>query len=109
MSTSSRARAASSRASQMAFYLPSQPTVYCASSKMAGRRTQYDLWDETNLDNPDVIERLLGRPAIVLGGSPETQEQYEYAFEIVVPIEQFKGEHKKGRTPFKAYGFHGFR
>ncbi|MCA9279943.1 MAG: glycosyltransferase family 39 protein [Phycisphaeraceae bacterium] len=97
------------RASQMAFYLPSQPTVYCASSKMAGRRTQYDLWDETNLDNPDVIERLLGRPAIVLGGSPETQEQYEYAFEIVVPIEQFKGEHKKGRTPFKAYGFHGFR
>lgn len=96
------------RASQMAFYLPGQPTVYCASSKMAGRRTQYDLWDETNLDNPDVVDRLRGRPAIVLGGAPETQEQYQYAFDTVVPIEQFRGEHKNGRTPFKAYVYRGF-
>src|SRR5262249_16378256 len=37
------------RASQLAFYLPGRPRVYCSSSLMGGRRTQFDMWPETNL------------------------------------------------------------
>ncbi|MBX3359678.1 MAG: glycosyltransferase family 39 protein [Phycisphaeraceae bacterium] len=50
-------------ASLMAFYMPGHPTVYCSSAKLGGRRTQYDMFSHTDLDDP----RLLGRPAVILG------------------------------------------
>jgi len=55
------------RASQLAFYLPGRPVVYCASSRMGGRKTQHDLWDETDLRNLQTLDALYGRPALLFG------------------------------------------
>ncbi|MEZ6318854.1 MAG: glycosyltransferase family 39 protein [Phycisphaerales bacterium] len=56
------------RASQLAFYLPGHPTVYCASALVGGRKTQYDLWPETDLTNPQTLATLRGRPALPWAG-----------------------------------------
>jgi hypothetical protein len=53
------------RASLLAFYLPGRPTVWCASSELGGRRTQYDLWDETDLNNAATVASLAGRTALI--------------------------------------------
>lgn len=89
------------RASQMAFYLPGRPTVYCSSSLMGGRRCQYDLWAETDLRR---AKGLVGRPAVLLGA---TREQWAAWFERVEDIGELRGEHKRGRPAFLGYGFKG--
>ncbi len=89
------------RASQLAFYLKDKPTVYCASSLMGGRKTQYDLWRHTDLTQ---AQNLLGKPAILLGA---TQEQWQHVFENVQPIGPLKGDHKQ-RPAFIGYNFRGF-
>jgi 4-amino-4-deoxy-L-arabinose transferase-like glycosyltransferase len=89
------------RASQLAFYMPGRPVVYCSSSKSEGRKTQYDLWPQTNLDDP----ALLGRPALLVGGA---LYQWQPAFERVEEIGQLQGETKKGRLAFIGYGYKGF-
>jgi hypothetical protein len=89
------------RTSLLAFYMPGRPVVYCSSSKSEGRKTQYDLWPQTNLDDP----ALLGRPAVLVGGQ---DYQWEPAFQSVEKIGQLKGETKKGRVAFIGYGFKGF-
>ena len=89
------------RASQMAFYLPGRPTVFCSSSLMAGRRCQYDLWAETDLRR---ATGLIGRPAVLLGA---TREQWAPWFERVEEIGELRGEHKRGRPAFLGYGFKG--
>lgn len=92
------------RTSLMAFYLPHQPVVYCASSLTAGRGTQYDHWIETDLTDERTIAALHGRPALVMGA---TQPQWERAFERVDPVGPVEGDHKD-RPAFYAYGFKGF-
>ena len=88
------------RASQLAFYLPGQPTVFCASARMVGRRTQYDYWADTSLDRPD----LAGRDALLLGA---TREQWAYAFDDIEEIFPLAGDHKE-RLAFFGFGYEGF-
>jgi len=89
------------RASTLAFYMEGQPTVYSSSSKGYGRRTQYDLWDDTDLDDP----ALLGRPAVLVGG---WDYEWEHAFERLELVGQLDGETKRDRLTFIGYGFKGF-
>ncbi|VAX36487.1 hypothetical protein MNBD_PLANCTO03-985, partial [hydrothermal vent metagenome] len=93
------------RTSQLAYYLPGRPTVYCAGASMEGPRKQYDLWPETALSNPETHASLLGRPALLVGGR---FEQWVPAFARVVEIGQLEGEHKKGRLIYLGYGYRGF-
>ncbi len=50
-------------ASQIAFYCPGQPRVYCAQSALGKRLTQYDLWPNPIRD----AEAFRGRPVIYVG------------------------------------------
>lgn len=93
------------RTSQMAYYLPGRPTVYCAGAYMDGPKKQYDLWDETSLASETVRARLAGRPALLVGGRIE---QWEPAFERVEEAGQLEGEHKAGRLVYLGYGYRGF-
>jgi 4-amino-4-deoxy-L-arabinose transferase-like glycosyltransferase len=90
------------RASQLAFYMPGRPVVYSSSSRSdGGRRTQYDLWAETDLDDP----ALLGRPAVCVGGH---LYQWEPAFERIEEYGMLEGEPKASRLTFIGYGYKGF-
>jgi 4-amino-4-deoxy-L-arabinose transferase-like glycosyltransferase len=89
------------RASQLAFYMPGRPRVYCSSSRSEGRRTQYDMWRDLSLDDP----ALLGRPAVCVGGH---LYQWEHAFESVREHGMLDGEPKKSRLTFVGYGYKGF-
>jgi 4-amino-4-deoxy-L-arabinose transferase-like glycosyltransferase len=94
------------RTSQLAFYMNGHPVVYAAGSMTpAGRRSQYDLWPETDLRNLDTIESLSGRPALIFGGRKDFWPQ---AFERVEDIGPLPGEPKNNRTTYLGYGFHGF-
>ncbi|MEQ8769018.1 MAG: glycosyltransferase family 39 protein [Phycisphaerales bacterium] len=94
------------RASQLAFYLPGQPTVFCASAYVGGRRTQYDVWAETDLSNDATIESLRGRPAVMLGGR---RAQWAAAFDPVFDIGQLAGEPKANRTAWIGYDYTDIR
>lgn len=89
------------RASILAYYIPSHPSVKCTSSRMGGRVTSYDYWADTDLDDPS----LRGRPALLVGATPE---QWAPLFERVVPIGRLKGEHKRMRDAFLGYGYKGW-
>ncbi|MEM1184492.1 MAG: glycosyltransferase family 39 protein [Planctomycetota bacterium] len=93
------------RASLMAFYLPGRPTVYASQSLMGGRRTQYDLWPQTDLTNPDTTASLVGRPAVLLGGRANLWTE---AFEGVVDHGKLPAEPKADRLTFTADAFVGF-
>jgi hypothetical protein len=93
------------RASQLAFYLPERPTVYAASALVGGRKTQYDLWAQTDLSSPAVLDRLRGRPALVMGGRPD---QWAGVFDEVTDIGPLAGEPKANRTSYLGLGFRGF-
>lgn len=92
------------RASQLAFYLPGRPVVYCSSSHMAGRNTQYDVFPHTDLGRPEVLATLRGRDAVALGG---TEDQWATAFDRVEPIPPLPGDHKQ-RSAFLLFGYRGF-
>ena len=93
------------RASQLAFYLPGHPTVYAASAHFGdGRKTQYDLWPETDLSNPDVTARLAGRPGILFDGDAKDWQRF---FDRVVDVGPLPGEPKKNRTVLVGYGYKG--
>ncbi|MCB9846041.1 MAG: glycosyltransferase family 39 protein [Phycisphaeraceae bacterium] len=96
------------RASQMGFYLPGRPVVYCSSPLMPsfpeqglcrGRPSQLDLWPDHDLGR---LDRLGGRPAVLIGGH---ESQWRTAFERV---EVLDGWRDKGRPGFLGYGFVGF-
>lgn len=96
------------RASILAFYVPGRPLdIRCSSSRMVGRKTQYDFWPGSSLDDP----ALLGRPAVLSGA---TLEQWLSLFERVEPVESLRhdgrlnGEHKKDRPAFIGYGYKGW-
>ncbi|MEL6329065.1 MAG: glycosyltransferase family 39 protein [Planctomycetota bacterium] len=94
------------RASQLAFYLQGRPTTYASSSHFGdGRRTQYDIWEATDLARLDVNQRLLDRPALLFSG---VRRDWERVFERVEPIDPLPGENKPDRQAFVAYGFRGF-
>ncbi len=90
------------RAAVLRFYLPGQPVVYCSSSVMAGRHTDYDTWAETDLRDMDLLE---GRPALVIGA---TGDQWARAFEAIKEIGPVEGDHKKGRVASFGFGYRGF-
>lgn len=92
------------RASQLAYYMRPRP-VYSASAHTGGRTTQYDVWPQTDLDNPETLAQLRGRPALLVGGEPA---HWEPAFERVEERGQLEGEHKSGRRIYLGYGFRGF-
>lgn len=93
------------RASQLAFYLDNHPTTYSTSAMVGGRKTQYDIWSRTDPTNPDTITRLLGRPALLMGGR---RDQWGFMFERVVEIGQLDSEPVDNRTSYVGYGFLGF-
>lgn len=89
------------QAAQLAFYLPDRPAVFCASSRTGGRPTQHDFWSDTDLADP----ALLGRPAIIVGGSGPLWAQI---FDRVEDEGLLPGVERKGLHAFRAYGFRGF-
>ncbi|MBL9032838.1 MAG: glycosyltransferase family 39 protein [Phycisphaerae bacterium] len=86
------------RASLLAFYMEGRPTVYCASGKGPGRRTQYDLWRETSLEDAG----LLGRPAVLVGGD---WEAWTWAFDRVREVGPLRGETKRNRMTYVGYAY----
>jgi len=94
------------RASQLSYYLPGRPVVYCASAAMGGRKSQFDLWPWTDLHDP----ALVGRDALLLSNDkPSTLEFWRSVFDSVEPIDGVKlqGEHKKDRVAYIGRGYRG--
>jgi hypothetical protein len=89
------------RASQLAFYLPGRPTVYCASSILGGRRTQYDHWAETDLRR---VRGLEGRPALAIGAS---RQAWLTLFREVEAVGALEGDPKGKRPAFVCRGYLG--
>ena len=83
------------RASQLSFYLPGRPVVYCSGSRMGGRKSQYDLWPHTDLANP----ALAGRPAVLLG---DADQDWSWGFRSVTPRGKLEGDRKRNREAFTA-------
>ena len=57
--------------SLLAFYLPDQPSTYTAMHAFGGRRSAYDFFEDTRLDDP----ALHGRPVVLIGAKPSRWEQ----------------------------------
>lgn len=93
------------RASLLAFYLPGQPTVYCTSAQVGGRKTQYDMWTQTDLTNPQTLAPLLGRPGLLFGGRPD---QWTCAFDDLMNIGKLNSEPKDKNTTYTGLNFHTF-
>lgn len=96
------------RASLLAFYLPGQPTVYCASAALPalpahdlypGRRNQYDFWAETDLGDLGVLAH---RHAVLVGGS---NLQWESAFRRVEALPE---TNRKDRPSWIGLNYQGF-
>ncbi len=90
------------RASQLAYYLDGHPTVYCNSVRLGGRKTQYDLWNETNLANPTLLDHLRGRPAVIFG---QPQQPWNNWFSEVTIIGKLENEPKAHTTTMTALNF----
>jgi 4-amino-4-deoxy-L-arabinose transferase-like glycosyltransferase len=94
------------RASQLAFYLPDRPIVYCSSAHIGGRRTQYDIWNETDIAYPLTRNTLLGRPALLLGGPAH---HWIAAFDSVEQISPLDNEPKDHGTAYTGIRYLGFK
>ncbi len=90
------------RASILAFYLPGRPIVYCGSSRLGGRKTQWDFWPDTDLDNMDLLG---GRPAVLSGA---TLEQWQYLFTTVEELGVLATEPRSHRRSFLGLNYLGF-
>jgi hypothetical protein len=100
------------RASQLAFYVPGHPTTYAAQAQTGGRKTQYDIWAETDLMNRDTQLALTGRPAVLVGGElTEWNLAFERVEELGVldsdPSRSRKNTDKHHRSYF-GFGYRGF-
>lgn len=51
-------------ASQVAFYTPTHPDVYCIQAALGFRQSQYDLWHPNPLSDPNAF---VGRPCLYVG------------------------------------------
>lgn len=87
-------------ASQLSFYLPGRPNVLCANAHLGGRLTQFDYWAETDLGRPD----LLGRPAVLIGG---TKKEWARFFARVENVGHVEGDRKEEREAWLAYEYLG--
>lgn len=98
------------RASQLAFYLSEErkaegANVFASSSMFAsGRKSQHDLWRDRDLRNDAVLERLRGRPAVLIGSEALYWRQ---GFERVEELGYLAGEPKNRRLAFVGYGYRG--
>lgn len=92
------------RAAQLWYYIPGRPTVYCASPGATEKRpSAWDFWPDTRLANrPD----LLGRDALVVGA---VERHWSDSFERIELVGNLRGDHKKGRPAYKAFGYRGPR
>lgn len=90
------------RASQLGFYLSDRPMVYVASSKLGGRKTQWDLWPDMSLDDLAVLG---GRPAVLIGGAGS---DWSGAFAEIEPVGTLRGDRKRGRPAFVGLAYRGF-
>lgn len=89
------------RAGVLAFYLRDTPLhVYCASSRLEGRPTQYDYWPDTDLDDPS----LRGRPAVLVG---ESLPLWSAAFTLVREAGTLRGDTKSARPAFLGLDYKG--
>ena len=94
------------RASLLSFYLPGHPRVYAVSSHMGdGRRSQFDVWEDTDVTRAEVNERLRGRPAVLFGG---WNADWRIAFDEVEDIGALPAEPKEDRSTWHGSGYHGF-
>jgi hypothetical protein len=89
------------RAAMLSFYAPSKPDIYCASLLTGGRTTSWDFWPHKQIVGN---ASLVGRPALLVGG---TQEQWEPLFSRVEPIGGLRGDAKPDRVAFYGYNFRG--
>jgi hypothetical protein len=94
---------------EMAFYVPGQPKTYCAGSYYADakRHTQYDIWPDRRLDDPE----LIGRNAVFVGKGGSPPPDIATAFERVerlpeVPV-VVRGVTLKTFKTWRGYGFRG--
>lgn len=95
------------RASQMAFYLPGHPRVYCSGSRMGGRKSQYDVWTFTDLADPE----LAGRNAVLLGDAGrswwwgDANDPDAGGFKRVEPRGKLDGDRKRNREAFVGFEY----
>ncbi|MGD9691013.1 MAG: ArnT family glycosyltransferase [Phycisphaerales bacterium] len=86
------------RASQLAFYLPGRPPVFCASSRLGGRPTPQDFWPAHDLDTA----LYFGQPKLLLVGG--TIEQWSTIVIDVRDLGAVPGLERKGLRVFSAVG-----
>jgi hypothetical protein len=97
------------RASQLAFYLPGHPTVYCAATALGGSSRQFDHWPETNLARPEVNDALRGRPALIFTGRGEPLLRvWSTCFETIEDAGPLPSEPKANRTTLIGHTCLGF-
>jgi 4-amino-4-deoxy-L-arabinose transferase-like glycosyltransferase len=80
-------------AAQLTFYLPDHPMVRVAGSRLGYRRTQWDLWPDLSLDNPD----LVGRNAILIGGH---ESQWSTLFTSLESLGNLPQDRRKDRWTY---------
>ncbi len=92
------------RASQLAFYMDGHPVVYSTASLSPwGRKSQYDLWQETDLRDETTLDQLAGRPGLLFGGN---HDWWIAMFDGVEQIDSLPGEPKKRYQTFLGTGFY---
>ncbi len=80
-------------AAQLTFYLPDHPMVRVAGSRLGYRRTQWDLWPDLSLDNPE----LINRDAILIGAA---ESQWSTLFTSVESLGNLPQDRRKDRWTY---------
>jgi hypothetical protein len=95
--------------SQVAFYTPGQPKTYAAGSYSApqpGRRSQYDLWPDRNLE-PGKTD-LIGRDAVYVGSMPANiRASFDAVERMPDVLLTVRGHPLRGFTIWRCRGFKG--
>lgn len=89
------------RTAILAFYMSGRPFVYCSGSRTDGRKTHYDYWAKTDLDDP----ALKGRPALLVGGQ---EYHWKDAFERIELLGPMEGDMRTDRPAWLGYGYRGW-
>jgi hypothetical protein len=89
------------RAALLTFYMRGNPNVLCVSSLTGNRPTSWDFWESTVVAGNT---SLLGRPALIVGG---TEALWLKSFDSVRCIGPLRGDHRHDRPGFMALGFRG--
>ena len=99
-------------ASEIAFYCPGEPTVYCIQSALGDRLSQYDLWPGP-LNEP---ASFIGRPCLLVGTVPDNDTPISRAARAALPnlellrtVEYTQGGHLLRVWPiYRCPAFAGF-